>query len=251
MLRQLCQGVTVSNAVCHFGRWQDTLADVTCDALIFDAPYSSRTHASTTTRSDGTDPGGLTPEYLAFGPAEIREVCESWSERTRGWIVSVTDSVLAPVWEAELARVGRYAFAPVGILIPGMTVRVQGDGPSSWMLYALVARPRTLAFSTWGTLPGGYTGGTEGNGRAGGSSRGGGRGKPIWLLSALVRDYSRTGDLVCDPFAGYGSTLTAALSLGRRAIGAEMDAQAHAECVRRLKRPLQIDMFATTPPGAP
>lgn len=227
----------------RLGRWQDVLADVTCDALIFDAPYSSRTHASVTTRSDGADPDGLTPGYQAFGSAEIREVCESWAPRTRGWIVSVTDSVLAPTWQAELERVGRYVFAPVGILIPGMTVRIQGDGPSSWMLYAVVARPRTRAFATWGTLPGGYTGGTECNGRAGGSSRGGGRGKPSWLMSALVRDYSRPGDLVCDPFAGYGSTLTAALSLGRRAIGAEVDADAHAEAVRRMERPLQIDLF--------
>ena len=62
-------------------------------------------------------------------------------------------------------------------------------------------------------------------------------------MNALVRDYSRPGDLVCDPFAGWGSTLAAAVANGRRAIGAEMDAAAHAEAVRRLGRPLQIDMF--------
>ena len=28
----------------RLGRWQDVLQDVTCDALIVDAPYSERTH---------------------------------------------------------------------------------------------------------------------------------------------------------------------------------------------------------------
>lgn len=47
--------------------------------------------------------------------------------------------------------------------------------------------------------------------------------KPLTLLQRLVRIYTNEGDLVIDPFAGSGTTGVAALSLGRRFIGAEED----------------------------
>lgn len=227
----------------RLGRWQDVLADVTCDALIFDAPYSIATPAATTDRADGYDASSLTASYAAFTPELVREVCESWAPRCRGWMVSITDFELAPVWRLEMQRVGRYAFAAVPCVIRAMSVRMQMDGPSSWTLYAMVSRPRTRAFADWGVLDGAYTGGCGGNGARGGSERGGGRGKPQWLMRALVRDYSRPGGVVCDPFAGWGGTLAAAEANGRSAIGAEMDADAYAEAKRRIARPLQVDMF--------
>ena len=59
-------------------------------------------------------------------------------------------------------------------------------------------------------------------------------GKPLGLMRAIVRDYSHPGDLVCDPFAGAGTTLAAALLEGRRAIGSEVDPDAHAIAVTRV-----------------
>ena len=53
-------------------------------------------------------------------------------------------------------------------------------------------------------------------------------------MRALIRDYSRPGDLVCDPCAGGGTTLLAAVQTGRRAVGSEMDPQTHAKAVQRL-----------------
>jgi site-specific DNA-methyltransferase (adenine-specific) len=221
-------------------RWEAALADAACDALIFDAPYSKGTHEAETTRSDGYDAASLTPNYDAFTEHDVRTFCEAWAPRCRGWMVSITDSILAPTWRAEMERVGRYAFAPVPCVLRAMSVRIQQDGPSSWAVYAMVSRPRTRAFSTWGILPGAYVG----TGKSSKGERGGGRGKPQWLMQALVRDYTRPGDIVVDPFAGWGSTLAAAVALGRTAIGAEMDAAAFAEARRRLERPLQVDLLA-------
>lgn len=227
----------------RLGRWQDVLIDVSCDALIFDAPHSETD--GDVGRNDGYAENGLLPSYDALSASDVRLFCESWAPRTRGWMVSITDYELSSVWIAEMLRVDRYAFrAPVTCVIRAMSVRAQNDGPSSWTLYAVVSRPRTREFV--GVLPGAYVGGTEGHGRAGGSERSGGRGKPSWLMRALVRDYTKPGDVVCDPFAGWGSTLTAALALGRSAVGAEVDATAHAEALRRLARPLQADLFADT-----
>jgi site-specific DNA-methyltransferase (adenine-specific) len=47
--------------------------------------------------------------------------------------------------------------------------------------------------------------------------------KPTDLLAALVEPVTEAADLVLDPFAGGGSTLIAAKSLGRRAIGIEIE----------------------------
>jgi hypothetical protein len=225
----------------RLGRWQDVLADVTCDAIICDPPYGARTHNAAgdrgaAERSDGVSPDGCAPSYSHLTPDDIDQFLKHWSSRCSGWIVAMTDSDLAPVWQDAYFRHGRYGFAPIPCVIRGMTVRLAGDGPSSWAVYAVAGRPRSKAFASWGTLDGAYTGPAQ-------PGAGGGRGKPAWLVNALVRDYSRSGDLVCDPFAGWGGTLAASVSLGRRAVGSEMDPAAFQEAHRRLARPLQVDMF--------
>jgi hypothetical protein len=50
--------------------------------------------------------------------------------------------------------------------------------------------------------------------------------KPIDLLLKAVRLVSAPGDLIADPFAGSGTTGVAALRLGRRFVGCELD-EAH------------------------
>jgi hypothetical protein len=222
------------------GRWQNVLPDVEVDAVICDPPYGARTHEAParTNRHDGSPlDEGLRPEYQAWTPDDVHAYVRAWSPRCRGWMVSLTSHDLAPVWEAAHDEAGRYCFAPVPCVIRGMSCRLKGDGPSSWTVWAIVARPRSLEFASWGTLPGAYVGPAS-------SEAGTGRGKPDWLMSAIVRDYTRPGNLIADPFAGWGSTFAAAVGNGRTAIGSEMDADAYAEAVRRLRRPIQVDMLS-------
>ncbi len=58
--------------------------------------------------------------------------------------------------------------------------------------------------------------------------------KPLGLMLELVELFTDPNDLIIDPFAGSGSTLVAALRLGRRAIGIERDPKYHALIVDRL-----------------
>jgi site-specific DNA-methyltransferase (adenine-specific) len=219
------------------GKWQDELADVECDAIVCDPPYGARTHdASTELKRDQYSVENLRPQYTGWRANDVRDFVVAWTDRCRGWMVALTSHDLIPAWEAAYVEVGRYCFAPIPCVMRGMSVRLAGDGPSSWTVFAVVSRPRSKAFATWGTLDGAYTGPR-------GSEAGGGRGKPSWLMDALVRDYSRPGDLICDPFAGWGSTLAAAVANNRRAIGSEMDADAFNEATRRLSRPIQVDLF--------
>jgi DNA modification methylase len=56
--------------------------------------------------------------------------------------------------------------------------------------------------------------------------------KPVALLAALLRNSSRRGELVLDPFAGSGSTLIACEQLGRRCLAVELD-PGYCDVIRR------------------
>lgn len=227
----------------RLGRWQDVLSDVECDTIICDPPYGGRTHVghdsmSGRELSDGCARSVIS--YRSWTEDDVREFVSSWSQRTRGWIVALTSHDLWLAWDLAYRNVGRYPFAPIPCVTPGMSVRIAGDGPSSWSVYAMVARPRTPQFAKWGTLPGAYYQTRTSEWQHGG---GGGRGKSKDLMKAIVRDYSRPGDVICDPTAGYGMTGVAALSMGRSFIGAECERLAYDEGVKRLNSPTNGDLF--------
>lgn len=222
-------------------------AGVMVDALITDTPYSARTHAghdAGTRRADrwpracGTPDNGQPRRALGYGAwdaAQVHAFMLVWEPLTRGWMVALTDHVLAPEWEASMRAAGRYVFAPLACTEPGSRVRLGGDGPTNWTVWAVVSRPRTQAFARWGALPGAYIVDAErrtGRRSAGTSVVGG---KPLSLMRALVRDYSRLGDLVCDPCCGAGTTLLAAKLEGRHAIGSDCDPHHVAIAQRRLR----------------
>jgi site-specific DNA-methyltransferase (adenine-specific) len=73
-------------------------------------------------------------------------------------------------------------------------------------------------------------------------------GKPLWLMRAIVRDYTRPGDLVCDPCAGGATTLLAAAMEGRRAVGAEMDPVTFEKASKRLAQGYTPDLFTAASP---
>ena len=64
-----------------------------------------------------------------------------------------------------------------------------------------------------------------------GGSRGHSAVFPYWLPEWFVKLLTDKGDVVLDPFAGRGTTLLAALDLGRKAVGIEKDPR-HAETCR-------------------
>jgi hypothetical protein len=201
--------------------------------MVTDPPYSSVAH-------DGhNSPVVLSSQearsaidYAPIGKADVEQLVGSFAPAN--WFCCLCDTTLIPFYQAAYRGAGLTAFAPVPCVTRGMTVRLAGDGPSSWTVYLMVAR--TKAAHKWGTLDGAYTGLPQGERMIAGS-------KSLVLMRKIVRDYSRPGDLVCDPYAGSGTTLLAAVIEGRRAIGAEMDRGRFDMAVARLRQGHTVNMF--------
>lgn len=211
----------------RLGDWHAVLADVQVDALICDPPYSARTHAGSDAvvgrSSDGAERQEL--RYQAWDNDAVAEFVSSWAPRVKSWMACMTDDLLIDAWRAAFRAAGRYDFAPVPIL--QHKPRMSGDGPASACVYLVVSRPREARFMQWGSLPGWYQSHPERTLGVQGA-------KPLDLMRALVRDYSRPGDLVCDPCAGSATTLLAAAIEGRTAIGSEIDAATYQIAMKRI-----------------
>ena len=231
----------------YLGDYRATLADVEPDAVICDPPYGERTHKGQRHRRyDGARTIATVSKechplpYARWAPADVAAFCERWA-RVPGWIVSLTSHDLFPEYEREHRARDRYVFAPIPCVQWALNVRLAGDGPSNWTCWGAMSRPRGVK---GGTRPGAYSGSPfdKGENTCTTSKRIVPGGKPLWLMRALVRDYSRPGDLVCDPTAGGATTLIAAALEGRRAVGAELDPDTYAKACARIER------TALTPP---
>jgi site-specific DNA-methyltransferase (adenine-specific) len=213
------------------GRWQNVCADVDCvDAVVVDPPYGPRTHsgdvsAAVQQQSATGQPLRRSITYDCWMAHNVHDFVSAWAPRCRGWFVAMTSHDLINTWEHALREHDRYVFAP----LPWVEKRPRliGDGPANWTVYIIVARPRNREFATWGCLDGAYISQRQERKPVVG-------GKPLWLMRALIRDYTRPGDLVCDPCAGGGTTLIAAKLEGRRAIGAEQDPETFKKAQQRL-----------------
>lgn len=226
----------------RLGRWQDVLADVVeCDHVITDAPYSERTHKGF--RSGGVSAGsiGEQPGVIEYRPLSRRGVAEfvaRWAGCSPKWWVIFGDHITAQWWSTFLSPMA-YVFAPVPWVRRDAPPRFSGDGPQRSAEWITVARSHNGRGA--GSLPGYYLvnrveGPTNGSQIPGQKNLAG--------MQRLVRDYTKPGELVVDPFAGMATTLAAAAIEGRRAIGAECDPETFAKAVKRLSAGYTPRLFA-------
>lgn len=218
------------------GRWQDVLADVErCDVLLTDPPYSERTHAGFRSGSDVRQTNLL--GYANISEIDAVRFVDAWRHRIEQWALAFGDHLSARWWSDAFGEGtpqcpgGWFTFAPVIWHRTDAPPRMSGDGPASPCDRLAVARPYHRP-RDMGHRPGHYDVKT-------GSTRTGRPSKVIGVkdvagLVRLLRDYTRPGDLVCDPFAGTATIAAACKMTGRNYIGSEVDPGTYAIGMERL-----------------
>lgn len=244
----------------HFGRWQEKLEGELFHSVIGDPPYGPRTHGGYRTAKDG-DEGAIARKQkgITYKPLTRHDV-RDFVRFVDGnafcrWVVLFGDDVTSAWWKRAFERrAGWYAFAPLPWVKRGATPRFTGDGPASQSEWITVAGrdavidaevDRIVIARRTGVADGARKGWYE-TGRVEGNTNGSlivGQ-KPLTLMRALVREYSRPGDIVADPWAGSGTTGVACAHEGRGFVGTEELAEHHAIATKRLARPTALDMFA-------
>lgn len=215
----------------HLGPWTDALpSGVTWDALITDPPYSLRV---TEGYRSGSDVRG-TRRRITYGVSSdlsISQAVAALLPRTRQWAAVWCDHESWPLWRDALYSHRWYVFAPVPWVKTGAPPRFVGDGPACSTEYLCIARPRRWP-TRRASRPGHYlVGRTPRAERIGLVGQ-----KPVDAVRRVIGDYSEPGELICDPYAGSGTTLIAAALAGRDAIGAEVDQATHVLAVERMKK---------------
>ena len=216
----------------HHCKWEGFHWDMETpiDALITDPPYSPRTEKGATARRyDDGDPCRV--DYGSISSEGAHEFARFFTTLVTSWVVIFADHIAwdwhRRAWEA----CGWYTFAPVPFIKTNGSPRFTGDGPASMAEWILVARPvgrPTVMKSRRGWYQGANVNQEGGRRRAGH--------KPAWLLQQVIADYTEPGDLIADPYAGTATIGAAAIGGGRRYVGTEVDAQAHAMGRARLSR---------------
>lgn len=224
------------------GDWRDVLADVTeCDAVITDPPYSQRTEdgvRSGSTMKDQRNQVGM--GYHPIDEKSASRFCKHWGPRC-GWVLVCCDHITWRWFDDHMDGIGRYTFPPVVIAKHGAAPRMCADGPASQCEYIAVSRPRSSTFvGFWPGIPGWYAMQTVRHGHDHCGVRGA---KSIETMRAIIRDYTKPGDLIIDPFAGSGTTLIAARQEGRDCIGAEIDPETYAKAKKRIEKPYTQELF--------
>ncbi len=233
----------------RLGRYQDVLGGVTCDAVIGDPPYTKRTMLGFRSGSDFRAEGRVvraggtraprgkdrpTIPYAALTEAEAVELARWSTARARHWIVLFNDHEGWGWLSAAIRAQGWYVFCPNIWHAGNSPPRFQGDGPNNPFEYILVARPQRVvrcgSLKAFYDVPRLSSTTHESLGLTGQ--------KPVELMRQVVRQYSQPGQVICDPYAGTGTTLIAARELGCHAIGAERNPATHALATERLARPV-------------
>lgn len=233
----MAEWVTIGTARLALGDSREILPSLgPVDHIITDPPYGQGTHENHDANVRCTDGNRSVLPYSFLTEEDVAALADLFVSASSGWIVWFSDADLSPHIRAAYRRNGRANFAPVPFYHHGRSVRLSGDGPSSWTDWINVCR--TPALRKWGTLRGGYISGDGWNDKA----RKGG--KPTQLMGLVVSDYSRRGDLVCDPFMGAGTTGIACIKQDRRFIGIEIDPEAFETSCKRIEEAhRQGDLF--------
>jgi DNA modification methylase len=244
-IERLAEGVTLYLGDCR--EILPTLGKV--DAVITDPPYEAVMQKKWGVLSRSAPSSHVRFEDLDFDAIDgmREEVALAVAAVCRGWGVFFCMAEGVRAWRDSIEASGaKYKRALVWIK-PDAMPQFNGQGPSVGH-EMLVSAWYGNGYSRWngGGRPGTFVFNKNSPGGAEHPTQ-----KPLPLISELVDLFSFADDTVCDPFLGSGTTGVAAIKLGRRFIGIEINEPYFDIAVRRISDALkQPDMFIEKPKPA-
>lgn len=217
------------------------------DHVISDLPYEDELHKAVgrIRRKDGREMvGTLGFDGINATRAEIAKQIVTASE---GWAILFTLAEGVRAWRDDIQAAGGKFDTTLFWIKPDASPRFNGQG---------AARGAECAVTAW--CGKGYrswnSGGKRGvythlvnKGRQGEHPTE----KPLSLMCELFQDFTRPGQLICDPFMGSGTTGVAAVKCGRRFIGIEQNEKWFDLSCRRIGEALsRPDLFIEHPKPA-
>lgn len=211
--------------------WMKTIDDRSVDVLITDPPYSEAVHARSIRRTYLTDVAEQPCRRLRkheFGfehlSPELRKACaEQFARITKRWVLVFSDTEMAHAWKEDLEAVRlehvRYGFWLKDRAMP----QISGDRPGSRVEQLTIAHRKGRKQWNGGGLGNVWQHPVVANCNGQRNDRVHTAQKPESLMLELVELFTNPGELVCDPFSGSGTTGVAALRLGRRFVGCELN----------------------------
>lgn len=241
-VEHLAEGVTL-----YLGDCRDVLPTLgRVDHVITDPPYEKEAHR-VGRRTQASVKTGINVDLdFAAITEDIRsEVADLTVAMSDGWVIYFCQAEAVTPWrDAIEAAGGKYKRTMVWIK-PDSTPQLNGQMPAPGYESMPLAWCGA-GHSRWngGGKRGVFTHLTNQPDREGTHPTE----KPIPLMTELVRLFSQPNELVCDPFAGSGTTGIACVKTGRRFIGIELDERYFDLSCRRISDALsRPDLFVNSP----
>jgi hypothetical protein len=246
--------------------WQDPVRGLAAlpagyfDHFIFDPPYCEHVHEKKWSGSgDKGKPGEKKVTFDPLGEKELRDVADEVVRLSKGWALTFCADDDIAAWREAYRVAGAMRWAGCIWTKPNGTPQFRGEGPSQPCEHIVAAwcgegRPQWNG----GGKMGHYDVAIEPKGIRRHETQ-----KPVRLMTNLVLDFTRPGDLIADPYAGAGTLGYAARRCGRRFVLWERDlkhAAAAEQWIAPVKEQLRLERtlhaarpaaFGDPPPADP
>lgn len=240
----MIEPVVIGNATLYCGDCLEVMQSLEpVDHIISDPPYEASLHAAAAHTSNLRKDGG--PELKAIDFDSIDAIRDDYVRLSGplcgGWFIAFCTVEGARPWaDAINASPMKYKRSCIWIK-PDSTPQLNGQGPAvGGEIFVCAWAGEGHARWNAGGKRGVYTHLVNNPERSGKHPTE----KPRRLMSEIIGDFTKSGDLILDPFMGSGTTGVAAMREGRRFIGIEMNpAYFDIACKRIEDAQRQGDMF--------
>ena len=211
--------------------WLRSLPDNSVDHVIADCPYSEEVHSKSRSGRNLPDAENgfdcKARRAVEFGfehitPEQIDQLAAQYARLAKRWVIVFSDVESSHLWRQALERYG-LDFCRTGAWIKQRgTPQFTGDRPGTGFEALTIAHRKGRKRWNAGGKVGVWTHPVVANCNGHRQDRVHTTQKPLSLMMELIEDFTDPGETICDSHSGSFTTAVAAIRLGRRFIGCEL-----------------------------